>query len=395
MSGSAELLAPDGTTTPFANKTLTVAGAGDTNPTAVTGVDGAFSVQFQVPASGPYWVYYSNDGSTTGSSPAINLTLTTFAVHLSATLTAKHVDEGKPVSVSGTATYDDNGVQKPLADNTVWLCGSGDPYPCASTWASYAAGSAVTNAQGKFTMPVPTTGTDVWTLQTTQTLYFPSATVSLPLSVALSNAITAFKASLNRFATVAYSGCVTGPPGSIVIEYAAKPACPWRRLRLKPVSTGEQCAQGKHYGYVFTGTATAQLASAYYRAAFAATSQWQAATSQSVYLWKYLTKITSFAVTPSHAARGGHVRVSGRLWTDDGHGRWRPFGHQRVLVIFRYHGTWYRYRTEPVTNLTGRFSGRFLVYGSTPFASQYDGDNTHFACASVVQKVTAAAIRRT
>jgi hypothetical protein len=245
LSGKAVLLAPDGTTTPFASKTLTVADTGNTPVTTVTGADGSFSVQFQVPATCPYWVYYANDGSSTGNSPVANLTLKTFPVHISAALTATHVNEGKQVTVHGTVTYDDTGVQKPLAGNTVWLCSSGDPYPCASDWASYASGSAVTDANGKFSMRVPTTGSDVWTLQTTQTIYFPVAKKSLPLTVALSNAITGFKASLDSFATITYSGCVTASPGGVGLEYAAKRTGPWHRLRVKPIITGTLCTQGK------------------------------------------------------------------------------------------------------------------------------------------------------
>jgi hypothetical protein len=166
---------------------------------------------------------------------------------------------------------------------------------------------------------------------------------------------------------------------------------PWRRLKIKPGGAGGFCAQGQRNGYVFGGTAIARLAAAYYRAVFPASRQWQLAVGRSVYPRKYLTKITSFSVTPRHAVKGDHIRVSGRLWADNGHGRWRPYGHRRVLVVFRYRGAWYRYRVEPQTNGAGRFSGRFPVYSSSRYFSQYDGDKAHFACASTIIKVTPAA----
>ncbi len=392
LSGTAQLLTPAGTTTPFAGKTLDVAGTGNNNVTAVTGSDGSFSVKFQVPMTGPYWVYYPNDGTAAGSSPVINLTLTTFPVRISAALTAKRIDQGKRDSISGTVTYEDNGVRKPLAGNTVWLCSSGDPYPCASLWSSYASGSATTDANGKFTIRVPTAGSDVWLLQTTSSLYFPSATKSLPLSVVLANAITSFKAGLSSFGVVSYSGCITSTANTAQLEYSAKPAGPWRKLKVKPVTNGYTCGQGQHIGYEFSGTAVAQLAAAYYRAIAPASSQWQATVGRTVYLWKYLTKITSFAVTPRHVAKGGHIRVSGRLWTSNGHGKWRPYGHRRILVIFKYRGTWYRYPGEPLTSKAGWFSGRFAVYASSPFFAQYDGDKAHFACSSAAEKVSYAVI---
>ncbi len=352
----------------------------------MTGADGSFSLQFQVLRTGPFWFYYAYDGTSGGSSPVVNLTVATFPVRLTAALSSKHVNEGAKVTVRGTAAYQDNGAWKPLAGNEVWLCSSGDPYPCASQWATYATGSATTNAQGQFSIKVPTTGSDVWTVETTPTFYFPDAKSSLPLTVALSNAITSFKASVNSFAVVTYSGCVTAPPSGLVIQYATKQAGPWYRLKTTPAEGGF-CTQGKRNGYEFTGTAAAQVAYAYYRATYPASSQWQGASSRDVLLWKYLTRITSFSITPHHVGPGGHIHVSGRLWTSNGHGKWLPYARRHILVIFRYQGTWYRYKVEPLTNHAGRFSGNFEVYATSPFFTQYNGDKLHFACASARIKV--------
>ena len=393
LSGDAQLLAPDGTTTPFGGKTLSVAGPDLLNTSAaVTGADGSFSLQFQVPATGPYWVFYGDDGSSDGASAIVNLTLNTFSVRLTAALTASHVKEGQRVSVRGTVTYVENGARKPEAGAKVLLCSAETGYPCNGQVPSAVTNSTVTDANGKFTMRVPTTGSDTWLVGTVQSIYFHPATVSRSLSVALRNAITNFKARVSSFAVVTYSGCVTAEPRGVKIEYAAKKTGPWQRLKTKPADEGSLCTQGQHNGVAFTGTAIAQIAAAYYRAVYPASRQWQLAVSRTVYLRKYLTKITSFSVTPRHASKGGHIRASGRLWADNGHGRWRPYGHRRVLVVFRYRGAWYRYKVEPQTNKAGWFSGRFVVYSSSRYFSQYDGDKAHFACASTILKVTSAAI---
>jgi hypothetical protein len=59
-----------------------------------------------------------------------------------------------------------------------------------------------------------------------------------------------------------------------------------------------------------------------------------------------------------------------------------------VIVVFRYHRTWYRYRYEPVTSGTGWFKHTFRVNASSPFFAQYNGDSTHFACASTRINIT-------
>ena len=392
LAGVAQLLAPDGTTTPFGGQTLSVTGPDFLLTTAaVTSADGSFSVSFQVPMSGPYWVFYNNDGSTGGSSAIANLNVSTLSVRLTAALTASHVKEGQRVFVHGTVTYAENGVRKPEAGAKVLLCNIDTGYSCNGQVPSSTTNSTVTDAHGKFTMRVPSTGSTTWTVATLQSIYFHPAAVNRSLSVALRNAITNFKAKVSSFAVVTYSGCVIAQPSGVVIEYAAKKTGPWRRLKIKPVDDGSLCTPGHGTGLAFSGTAIAHLAAAYYRAVFPASRQWQLAVSRSVFLRKYLTKITSFSVTPRNAVKGDHIRVSGRLWAENGHGRWQPYGQRRVLVVFRYRGAWYRYRVEPKTSKAGWFSGRFPVYSSSRYFSQYDGDKAHFACASTIIKATSAA----
>src|ERR1700733_15864484 len=86
---------------------------------------------FRFPATGPYWVFYGDDGSSDGASAIVNLTLNTFSVRLTAALTAHHVKEGQRVSVHGTVTYVENGVRKPEADAKVLLCSADTGYPCS------------------------------------------------------------------------------------------------------------------------------------------------------------------------------------------------------------------------------------------------------------------------
>lgn len=384
FSGQAVVLAPDGTTTPFADGPLDLFGAPQTIP-LVTDSSGAFTVTAQAVPGGSYWIGYGGDSPTlSGYSSAIATTVTTSPVQVNATMADAAVNYGVPDSVSGTVTYTDRGVTKPLPGNVVTLW-QGDYANGPSS------GTAVTDANGQFTMPVPTTEpSGDWLLQTTSSPYLQLGSATLHLSVAQPNAITDFSATVSRFAVVGYSGCVSGGPGNVLIESASRPTGPWVRLGKALAYSYGSCTQNGHPAYQFSGKAKAKFAAAYYRAEWVATPDWQHAVSSSVYLWKYLTKITSFSVSSRSVARNGYVTASGRLWTRSKSGKWRPYAHQPVLVIFKYQGTWYRYKHEPKTNSVGRFSKSVKVYVSAPFAAVYLGNSTHFATGSKHIGVTAS-----
>ncbi len=381
LSGTAMLLAPDGSTTPFAGKTLALDDPAPTAATVVTGADGSFSVTFQVTQSGLYSLQYAGDATTEANSTSlVQLTFDTFPVHITATLTAANVNAGASDSITGTVTYTQAGASMPLPDNTISI------YPGAVAQGEEPTATAVTDANGNFSMAVPTMYSTDWTVWTTGTLYFPQTYTTARMTVAAANAITGFAAKMNSFAVVTYAGCITGGRGKVKLEYSTKPTGPWLPLSSTAASTRISCQQGKR----FSGQASAKLTGAYYRAEYVATPTWQGAVSRSVFLHKYPTKISSFRISPRSVARNGTITVSGRLWELTESGKWKPYAHRSVIVVFRYQGTWYRYRHAPTTNSAGRFTGTFKVYASSPFFAQYNGDSTHFACATNRLRVTAA-----
>src|ERR1700722_833910 len=86
FAGKAVVLAPDGTTTPLASQTLTVAGQ-DGDPTVETGADGSFSLTFPAPQNGYCWLYNNGDADTEANSThPINLTVRSLTVHIPAKL---------------------------------------------------------------------------------------------------------------------------------------------------------------------------------------------------------------------------------------------------------------------------------------------------------------------
>jgi hypothetical protein len=372
FTGTATVLAPGGTPAPLASQPLVLMPG---SQPVMTATDGSFSVA--VPAQSASFYVESQRTPTTAyaTSSLIAITVTQFPVTMNAALTVPHPKYGQPDQATGTLTYVDGGVTKPLAGTTVSLYSSLGATPTAT---------AVTDSNGKFAMPVPTTQDDAWIVQSPASTYFAAAAASLPMTVAQPNYIRNFRASMNAFAQVQVSGCVGTSSGNAEVQYAAGPSGPWHNLG-RWAFHGIGCTGS---GAEFSGTYNARLASAYYRAVYTASYSFQGAVSNSVHLSRLFTKITSFKVSPQRVAAGGHFTVSGRLWAQGKHGKWSPYGHRRLIVVFRYQGTWYRYQGEPKTSAAGWFSGRFVVYASSPVFAQYNGDATHFASASNRIQVT-------
>jgi hypothetical protein len=281
--------------------------------------------------------------------------------------------------VKGTLTYPDDGVATPLPNTTVTL------FIDTACCGNEQVGTAVTNASGQFTLPINTKdGSATWSLTSTASTYFASGSASVSDTVAYPVLIRKFHATLSAFAAVQIQACVVAGAGHDEAQYAAKPGGPWHNLgpwRPKGPAVYE-CQIGTHTGVQYASTYSARLPSAYYRVVFSASNDNEPAVSPVVHLSRLLTKITSFSVSPRTVPKGGHFAVRGRLWKQGQHGKWSPYGGRRVIVVFRYKGTWYRYRGEPKTGASGWFSGRFAVIDSSPVFAQYNGDSTHFATAS-------------
>jgi hypothetical protein len=385
FSGNATFLAPGGSPVAFADATLNLTGpSAPDNKAVMTDMSGAFTVT--VPAAdGFFQMEYAGDPTTLfAASNPILVSVTQSPVTIHAALAVSDVNQGARDSVRGTVTYTDNGITKPLTGQAISL------YKGAVV-AGKPAATTVTSGTGTFRLPVPTKVSGSWSVATSSSEFLLGAQAdNLRLTVRQANKITGFHASLNSFAVVRYTGCITGASQLVLIEYRAKRTGPWLPLRHAFFQGG--CQQGTRHGRRFGGSARARLAGAYYRAVYPKTTTWQAAASSTVYLHKFLTKITSFSVRPQSVSRGGSVTVSGRLWAQLKSGKWQPDAGRHVIVVFRYHGTWYRYRAEPTTNSAGRFTGTFKVHATSPFFAQYNGDATHFASASKRITVTAAAI---
>jgi hypothetical protein len=369
---------------PFPGKNVTMAGpAGPVS--AATDSHGDFTIP--APAAKPGQSYQATvgaDSASTGAASApVVVTATADPVSLTASLAKGTIKYGQTASVSGTVSYEPAGASKfqPLAGTTVTLA--------RSSPAGQPSISVVTKANGGFTANIPAQRvTGRWTVSAGGTTLLQVAGKNLTLNVQLPTGFRQVTMGLSAFRVLTVKSClnVTSPGGDkdsvtapVTLQYASRAKGPWKKLRTIAATRGggPYCAAGTSS---WQASVTAPLASAYYRLSFGGNSGLQAATSAALHRWRYATKITGFSITPRRVAAKGAVTVSGRLWHNTG--AWHPYAHRKVGILFFFQGTWYIYQDEPVTNSRGYFSGRFTVYASSPWITQYDGDATNFGSAS-------------
>ena len=385
VSGSVTGLKPDGTTTPFAGKTITMAGTVGGNASIPTDGNGDFTVTLK--PHGGDWVLFEADinSGSQGQSPTINFTARMDPVKVTASLSAATVTYGNRVTATGTVTYEPASSYVPLPGHIVEIYETQDPYaPVAS---------ATTNASGHFSVVLPNVAGDTrWTFDgggAAADPYLDQASVSLPMKVNLPIAITGFHASLSQYWQLSYGGCVElarSIPGSslrpsLVLQYAPGPNGPWRTLKASFQLSGACGNQGVR----FSGKVTTPVNYAYYRAYDRAVPSdggvdpgWTAAASAKVLAWKYADRIIGLSVSPRSLPAGHRLTVKGQLQYY--RSTWHDYPSQLVYIIYRAKGTstWY-WIVKAKTNSAGRFSATFKDGGSATWSALYEGNASHLA----------------
>ena len=385
ISGTVTVVAPGAKTgTPYEGQ-VTLVASGQASVTILAGGDGGFTFSLTKPQPGETFYVEVPQSSTVaaGQTQTTTLSARTDQVKMSASLTAGTVTYGGKVSVRGTVSY------APVGGAFVPLPGQSVQIYDQAGGVTTAAGTAVTDGMGDFTATLPKVATSVhWVLQVSGP-YLTTVTSTLPMKVNLPTAVTGFVATLNQFWQVSFHGCLGLPahvPGSVpslaglTIQYSIHPGGPWHTLGTVAKQTSYACGNG---GRTFSGTHTAQVNYAYYRAVYAGGTD-QAGTgylpsaSGGALAWKYVDRITSFAVSKRVVSKGGKLTVSGRLQYYSA--RWRNYAGQQVLIILRPQGskTWY-YIAIPRTSSAGLFSATFTDPVSATWSAEYLGNSTHLA----------------
>jgi hypothetical protein len=404
LSGNVTSLNPEGVTSLFANKTVTMASSLEPNVELSTDVSGNF--RFTVRPHDGDWVEVEADINSTaaGTSAPVNFTAHIDPVRIAVKLSTRTVIYGGNVTATGSVTYEPGSTFVPFPHRTVQMVGEELPNGVSV--------KTTTDSNGHFSVVLPSIASNtMWTFNAggaSGDPYLGPATVSLPLTVNLPVAVTGFRMTLNPFWQLSYSGCVglarpvpgnyvnAGLNGPVYIQYAPTPHGPWLGLtHIYP--DGGSCGIN---GERFSGVAIARVNYSYYRAYVRPQTSNQllvpgytAATSGAVLAWKYADRIVSLSVSPHVVPSGGNLTVSGQLQYY--YRTWHAYASQQILIIFRPQGssTWY-WIVKVKTNSAGRFSATFQDPGSATWSALYEGNSTHLAASppGIYVRVAGAAV---
>jgi hypothetical protein len=383
VSGTVTGLWPDGSTGPVANQPIL-----STGPDGDESTDAGGHFSFPVYVGGTFNLYVQGGNVAPAQSPAIVIKADTTPTKLTATLSTTKTSYGDSVTVSGTLTYQPGSSWQPLSGVQVVISAPGYP------------GSApVTDASGHYS------ATFTALANGSVTVYFnnvtegdfatynwlrPGQVSTKALTLTLPTSISLFKATADPRGDVTASGCLGIESMSsnlayysrqpVIIQYALRPGGPWKKLgKISDLHTNDLNCGLTELSASFAGSFPVPAARAYYRAHFPgdAGQHWQPSTGPAILAWKYLTKISSLKVAPTHVAPGGHLTVSGQLLADTS--GWKPYGHQQVLIIYRKPGkkTWY-YLARATTNHSGRFTASVKDTFSATWSAYFAGNATHF-----------------
>jgi hypothetical protein len=388
VSGQVTMLAPDGTVSDYQGKVTLFPSWQPSTIAVTTDVNGDYQQAVSPTSTGDYIYAQITVASGPVTSPDVTFTVQVDALAIKARLGSGTVTYHAKDSVTGTVTYQPapGAAYKPLPDYKVVVYSEQDPTTPTAT--------GVTGANGDFKIAVPTTQTTTWQVATGgDNPLLGYASVGLNMYVNLPTVVTGFHVRLNQYWQVSFGGCLglkqpvsgTGlylSPGP-VIQWASSPRGPWRYL--KRVETGvDACG---HDGAAFSGTATAPVNYAFYRAYYPGKAVgylsygYTSTTSAPILAWKYYDRITSFSVSARVVNAGHTLTVRGQLqyW----YSGWHVYRNQQILILLRPKGsgTWY-WIVKVKTTASGHFWATFTDPVSATWGAYYDGNSTHLAAGS-------------
>ena len=393
MSGTATVLATDETSSALANWPLSLSYQGADGQVHSVNVSTDASGNFQatvsnlLPAASTLTATVAATNTMGAGSSQFSLGFTTDSVTVTERLSPASVNYGKSTTVAGTATYRSAGLGSvPLAHSKVSVSSSRP----GSTPVSVS-----TNASGqyKFVTPRQKAGA-TWTVRSPATSYLDAAKASKSLTVNLPSRITRFTGSLSSFGRLTFNAClnVTVPKphsvaGQITYQWSRNAHGPWRNLRVARPTASAHCPG---IGRSEKASVNAPVPNGYYRAIRPGGDGFEFSASPTLHLWKYLTRITGFTLSPHRARHNGNITVSGRL--SERVGSWRGLAGEHIKVAFACDDqgdspVWV-FRRSMTTDSSGYFSAPYPLQCTGPWLTLFKGNSTHFASLSSVIQMT-------
>jgi hypothetical protein len=333
------------------------------------------------------------------SSPSLELTGQISPVQVSVTLSKAMADFGTPVTLSGTAQYESDGIWLPLTYSAIDVTGtdyySGD---------SVSAGDVTTDGSGDFSVVLPAQPTTTWSANAAPNQYLTPAVseLGLPnsatLTVVLPTEARSLKVSYNPAGQVVATGCLglgsavssfpdlTAPADAdIYLQYSRTADGPWHTLGSLTGRNTPACRTGTP----FQGALGSTALSGQYRLDFAGQLLYQPSVSSPAYAATVPTRFSSFRITPRAVTGHGRITVSGVL-QQKSHG-WKALRGALVTIYIEPAGgtTWYWVKKVHASS-TGKFSISFADPASGHWAVGYAGNSTHLETVSRIIDVTAS-----
>ena len=398
LTGTAAILAPDGTSTPYADGALALSTNFGSGQTLTTDASGDFTAQVSTQVGGWIDVTMAAASGQADGTATVLLTQVIDPVKLSAKPTASNVRYGAGDTVTGTLSYlpfDKGTAYKPLGGQSVDLYNPDSDYP------NTAVATATTSASGDFSFKLSAAEIDAsttWTVGAGNSVgdrRFGPAEVTLAMTVQIPTVITNFHVKLSQYWGLSFSGCLNQPKDSpngqispaadVAFQYSSGGKNgPWHTLVKNVPMSGMTCGKG---GLWYAWTATAPLNYAYYRLSYPggkpyAGYAYLASASAPTLAWKYADRVTGFSVSPHVVGANGRITVKGQLQYYSDY-KWRDYANQTIYVIFRQKGssTWY-WIVKAKTNASGHFSATFKdSVGSATWSAEFEGNSSHLSTA--------------
>jgi hypothetical protein len=331
--------------------------------------------------------------ATTSASASENLGFTQDQVTISAEFAHPDVNVDSPDVLSGRAEYVSDGAAFPLGGATLTI-----------TWPVYPFGegsaTVTTAANGTYSYsPAPDNfGAGIFytfAVASAATAYLQAGEANASVTVNQVPQVTDFAGSLSPAHILSFDAC--GGIGQVLAnspllapveyQYSKSPHGPWKTLGTGKADDSGSCYLGNDTlgDANYPAQLRAPLANAYYRAYAPAVPGQESAASEAIHLWKYLTRIADFKITPTSVTRNGVITVSGRLWELTS--KWAALAAQKITIEYRSGGKTYVLR-RLTTSRHGLFTGRFRVPHDASWRALFPGGTTQFASATGFIRVT-------
>jgi hypothetical protein len=341
----------------------------------------------------------ASTGIAQASSQSLELTGDVDPVQVNVTLSKSTADYGTPVTISGTAEYESDGIPVPLTSTTIDITGT-DYYTGGSAQAT----TATTDENGDFSAVLPAQPTTTWTANPAPSQFLtPSVSElgepnSATLTVILPTGTTRLHVAYNPLGQITASGCLglgsavssypdLTPPADadLYLQYSGTSHGPWRTLG----SLGNTGAPACHGATGFGGAIHPLSLSGHYRVDFTGQLLYQGSVSSAGYAATVPTRIAGFRISPRAVSGHGRIRLSGQLQQNSG--GWKGLGSVRITIYIEPAGstTWYWYKHVHLSS-----SGRFRVSFADPLSGHwvvgYSGDSSHLESLSQILYVSAS-----